>query len=276
MRYKAFITVAIALCFSMLTACSTVPKVGDGSLSYDDIKGSGLANNCPQLTETNMDSIAVEANRSYQLKGLCLQPETFLVKRSPLMKRQAGKFVDSKLLTRSSSTLDQISGDLQSDPSGNLTFIERGGFDFQPVTVQMPDGERVPLLFTMKGLVAKSQEAATKLSPATRLAGTFEVPPYRTSSFIDPKGRGLAVGYDAAVGIPVQADREKFARQNNKSFEVGQGQVVFQINRVNRATGEVAGQFESLQPSDTDFGAKEALAVKIRGQFYGRIEPAIA
>ena len=92
-------------------------------------------------------------------------------------------------------------------------------------------------------------------------------PPYRTSSFIDPKGRGLAVGYDAAVGIPIQADREKFSRQNNKSFDVDQGSIVFQVNRVNRGTGEISGSFESQQPSDTDFGSKEAMEVKILGQF---------
>ncbi|MGB3299715.1 MAG: photosystem II manganese-stabilizing polypeptide [Phormidesmis sp.] len=264
----------------MLTACSSKPTLNNGSLSYDDIKGSGLANSCPQIVGTSMDSIALENGQSYSLKALCLQPETFLVKREKPMtqqgKRQAGKFVTGKLLTRKSSTLDQIDGLLQSDTNGSFTFVEQGGFDFQPVTVQLPDGERVPLLFTIKGLVANTQEAIATLSPATRLAGTFDIPPYRTSSFIDPKGRGLAMGYDAAVGIPVQADREKFSRQNNKDFGVAQGHITLQINRVNRATGEVAGQFESQQPSDTDFGSKEPMTVKIQGQFYGRVEPKIA
>ncbi|MEO0771417.1 MAG: photosystem II manganese-stabilizing polypeptide, partial [Cyanobacteria bacterium J06649_4] len=157
-----------------------------------------------------------------------------------------------------------------------LTFVEQGGFDFQPVTLQIPNGERVPLLFTVKGLIANSKGAVSVLNPATRLAGTFDVPPYRTSSFIDPKGRGLAVGYDAAVGIPIQADREKFSRQNNKSFEVEQGSIVLKIDRVNKATGEISGSFESHQPSDTDFGSKEALPIKILGQFYSRIEPVMA
>ncbi|MEO0805529.1 MAG: photosystem II manganese-stabilizing polypeptide, partial [Cyanobacteria bacterium J06643_4] len=31
--------------------------------------------------------------------------------------------------------------------------------------------------------------------------------------------------------------------------------------------------FESQQPSDTDFGSKEAMPVKILGQFYSRVEP---
>lgn len=275
MKYRSLMTFFLVLCLGILTACSSSPKL-EGSLSYDDIKGSGLANSCPQLPETSMDSINIGADRSYQLKALCLQPQTFAVRRSALMKRQESKFVPSKLLTRESSTLDQISGSLKIGPDGNLTFVEQGGFDFQPITLQLPDGERVPLLFTVKGLVAKNQDAAASLSPSTRLVGTFEVPPYRTSSFIDPKGRGLTMGYDSAVGLPVQADREDFSRQNNKAFDIGQGHISLQVNRVNRATGEIAGWFESEQPSDSDFGSKEPMAVEIRGQFYGRIESEIA
>lgn len=279
MKYKLFIVTVLALTLSLLSACSSA-RIPVSDLSYDDIRNSGLANDCPTLTGTNMDSIPVDAGQTYRLKALCLQPTTFLVKDSPAIKRQSGKrqpgkFVEGKLLTRSSFTLDQISGDLQATSNGELAFVEQGGFDFQPVTLQIPSGERVPLLFTIKGLRANSQGAASALSPATRLTGDFDVPPYRTSSFIDPKGRGLAVGYDAAVGIPIQADREKFSRQNNKSFEVGQGSIVLKIDRVNKATGEISGSFESQQPSDTDFGSKEAMPVKILGQFYGRIESAV-
>ncbi|MEL7332127.1 MAG: photosystem II manganese-stabilizing polypeptide [Cyanobacteria bacterium J06560_2] len=271
MKYKLFIATVLALALGLLTACSSAKMPAD-AISYDDIRGSGLANNCPALTGTNMDSIPVDAGQTYRIKALCLQPETFLVKDSPAVKRQAGKFVEGKLLTRSSFTLDQISGDLQVNANGELAFVEQGGFDFQPVTLQIPNGDRVPLLFTVKGLVASSEGAVSALSPSTRFAGNFEVPPYRTASFIDPKGRGLAVGYDAAVGIPIQADRDKFSRQNNKSFEVGKGSIVFKIDRVNKATGEMSGSFESQQPSDTDFGSKEAMAVKILGQFYSRVE----
>ena len=225
MKTKAYIVTVLALFLGLLTACSG-PTIDSASLSYDDIKGSGIANTCPQLTGTNMDSIAIDAGQSYQIKALCLQPETFLVKEAASAKRQMkhkeAKFVTSKLLTRKSSTLDQVSGQLQFEPNGRFTFIEQGGFDFQPITVQRPDGKRVPLLFTVKGLVATTQEATTTISPSTRFSGNFDVPPYRTSSFIDPKGRGIEVGYDAAVGIPIQADRDKFSRQNNKSFEIEQ------------------------------------------------------
>ena len=276
MRYRTLIAVFLALCLSVLTACSNGSNMQGNSLSYDDIKGSGLANLCPQIPGTGLDSISIDGNQSYQLTELCLQPETFLVKRSPLMKRQESDFVITKPLTRESFTLDQVSGSLDVDSNGYVTFTEQGGFDFQPVTVQLPDGERVPLLFTVKGLVAKNQIAAANLSPTTHLMGTFQVPPYRTSSFIDPKGRGVAVGYDAAVGLPIQADSEELVRQNIKSFDIAQGRISLRINRVNRATGEIAGLFESEQPSDTEFGVKEPMDVKIQGQFYGRVEQDIA
>ena len=276
MIFRTLMVACLVFCFGVLTACSSGPTVGDGSLSYDEIKGSGLANLCPQLPETSLDSIAMDANQSYQLTELCLEPTAFLVKQSPLMKRQESKYVPTKLLTRASFTLDQVNGSLTVGSDGNVTFAEQGGFDFQPVTVQLPDGERVPLLFTVKGLVAKNQDASSSLSPFTQLVGTFQVPSYRTSGFIDPKGRGLAVGYDAAVGLPIQADSEEFARQNIKSFEMGQGRMSMKINRINRVPGEIAGLFESEQPSDTDFGSKEAMGVKIQGRFYGRIESEIA
>jgi photosystem II oxygen-evolving enhancer protein 1 len=275
MKQRALISIFLAICFGLMTACSSGPRVNNGSLSYDDIRGSGLANNCPELSANSFGTIAMEANQNYQLRALCLQPQAFMVKRSPLMKRQEETFENTKLLTRASYTLDQVSGSLKVGADGKITFVEQGGFDFQPVTVQLSDGERVPLLFTVKGMVAQSPEASGRLGPASRLEGVFQVPPYRTSSFVDPKGRGLAVGYDAAVGLPIKADSEDFVRQNIKSFEVGEGRVVLQINQVNQATGEIAGLFESIQPSDTEFGVKQPLDVKIKGRFYGRIEPEI-
>ena len=83
-----------------------------------------------------------------------------------------------------------------------MTFIEKSGFDFQPVTVQLPDGERVPMLFTIKGLVAQTPTGMNSINPSTQFVGTFQVPAYRTAGFLDPKGRGVMVGYDAAVGLP--------------------------------------------------------------------------
>ena len=276
MRYRTFVALALALCLGLLTACGGGSQVGDGALSYEQIKGSGLANLCPQIDETRRDAIAIAPNQAYTLKELCLEPKVFLVKQTPLVKRQETKFVPSKMLTRASYTLDQISGSLKANPDGRLDFIEQGGFDFQPVTVQLPDGERVPLLFTIKGLVAKTTTNTLSIDPLTRFEGTFQVPSYRTAGFLDPKGRGLAVGYDAAVGLPSQADREDFQRSNIKVFDMGQGTLTLQVNRVDQRTGEISGLFESIQPSDTDFGAKDPVDVKVQGIFYGRLESELA
>lgn len=49
----------------------------------------------------------------------------------------------------------QISGQFNVDGSGNVNFVEEDGMDYAAVTVQLPGGERVPFLFTIKELVAK-------------------------------------------------------------------------------------------------------------------------
>jgi photosystem II oxygen-evolving enhancer protein 1 len=45
------------------------------------------------------------------------------------------------------------------------------------------------------------------------------------------------------------------------------------VAKVDNTSGEIAGTFESEQPSDTDLGAGEPKEVKIRGLFYARVEP---
>ncbi len=41
--------------------------------------------------------------------------------------------------------------------------------------------------------------------------------------------------------------------------------------QVNPSTGEVAGVFESVQPSDTDMGAKVPKQVMVQGLWYGQL-----
>ncbi|MBE9138370.1 photosystem II manganese-stabilizing polypeptide [Nodosilinea sp. LEGE 07088] len=280
MRYRTLVAVVLALCLGLITACSGSPRAGDQALSYDQIKGSGLANLCPQISETRRDAIAIAPNQSYTLEEMCLQPTAFLVKQEPLVKRasasQATQFMPTKPLTRASFSIDQVSGVLKADADGRLTFMEQSGFDFQPITVQLPDGERVPLLFSIKGLVAQTLEAAKSINPLTQFSGTFQVPAYRTAGFLDPKGRGVMVGYDAAVGLPPQADSKEFQRSNTKVFEVDEGTLTLRVERVDQGTGEIAGVFESIQPSDTDFGAKDPMDVKIQGVFYARLNSEMA
>ena len=49
----------------------------------------------------------------------------------------------------------QISGSFKVDASGNVEFVEEDGIDYAAVTVQLPGGERVPFLFTVKELVVR-------------------------------------------------------------------------------------------------------------------------
>ncbi|MEB3337516.1 MAG: photosystem II manganese-stabilizing polypeptide [Leptolyngbyaceae bacterium] len=275
MRYRALIVTFLALCLGVLTTFSDGARAaGRESLTYDQIIGTGLANTCPQLSETTRGVIPIDSSKAYTLTGLCLQPTEFFVREETVNKRAKAEFVPAQLVTRATSSIDAVEGQLQPAADGSLKFIEQDGFDFQPITVQLPGRERVPFLFSIKGLVAQSQPGANSISTSTDFEGTFRVPSYRTSNFLDPKGRGLTTGYDNAVALPAQADSEELVKENVKQFDVGKGTISLQVAKVDNMTGEIAGTFESEQPSETDMGSREPRDVKIRGLFYGRVEPA--
>ena len=274
MRYRALIVAFLALCLGLITACSDAPSTSSRDLlTYEQIRGTGLANKCPKLTETSRGSIPVDSSQSYVLKELCLEPTNYFIKEEPANKRQEAEFIAGKLLTRYTSTIDQVQGDIKVNPDKSLTFVEKDGLDFQATTVQLPGGERVPFLFTIKNLVAKSQPGLTSINTSTDFEGEFKVPSYRGAAFLDPKGRGVVSGYDNAVALPAQADKKNLTRTNVKRAEVLQGKISLSVAKVDSATGEIAGTFQSDQPSDTDLGAGEPKEVKIRGLFYGRVEP---
>lgn len=276
MRYRTLIVTLLALCLGILTACSGGPTSESGSrdlLTYDQIRGTGLANKCPLMAETTRGSIPIESSQSYRIVDLCLEPTTFFVKEEPANKRQKAEFIAGKLLTRNTSSIDQVQGKLQVNEDGSLTFVEQDGLDFQAITVQMPGGERVPFLFTIKDLVAQTQPGLSSINTSTDFEGEFKVPSYRGAAFLDPKGRGVVSGYDAAVALPAGADSEELTRANVKQAETLNGRISLQIAKVDSNTGELAGTFLSEQPSDTDLGAGEAKEVKIKGLFYARIEP---
>jgi photosystem II oxygen-evolving enhancer protein 1 len=44
------------------------------------------------------------------------------------------------------------------------------------------------------------------------------------------------------------------------------------ITKVDPSTGEFAGVFTAIQPSDTDMGTKAVVDVKITGELFGRLE----
>lgn len=276
MRYRALIVTLLACCFSLLTACAdSSVAMSREALTYEQIRGTGLANTCPQLQETGRGSIPIDPDKSYTLTGLCLQPTSVFVKEESSNKRQKAEFVPGKVMTRYTSSIDAVQGSLTVNQDKSLTFKEEDGMDFQAVTVQLPGGERVPFLFTIKSLVATTQPGLTSVNSATDFEGVFRVPSYRTSNFLDPKGRGLTTGYDNAVALPAQADSEELRKENVKQFQLDKGKISLQVAKVDNATGEIAGTFESEQPSETDMGSREPSEVKIRGLFYARIEPTV-
>ena len=275
MKYRTLIVTLLALCLGILTACSGSPTSDGGRdvLTYDQIRGTGLANKCPLMAETTRGTIPIESSQSYRIVDLCLEPTTFFVKEEPANKRQKAEFIAGKLLTRNTSSIDQVQGKLQVNEDSSLTFVEQDGLDFQAITVQMPGGERVPFLFTIKELVAQTQPGLSSINTSTDFEGEFKVPSYRGAAFLDPKGRGVVSGYDNAVALPAQADDEELTRANVKQAKTLNGRISLQIAKVDSNTGELAGTFQSEQPSDTDLGAGDPKEVKIRGLFYARVEP---
>jgi photosystem II oxygen-evolving enhancer protein 1 len=273
MRYRALIVAFLALCLGLITACSDAPTSSTRDLlTYEQIRGTGLANKCPQLAETSRGSIPLDTSKSYAIKELCLEPTNYFVKEEPANKRQKAEFVAGKLLTRYTSTIDQVQGDIKINSDNSLTFVETDGLDFQAITVKLPGGELVPFLFTIKNLVAQTQPNLTSINTSTDFEGTFKVPSYRGAAFLDPKGRGVVSGYDNAVALPAQADDDDLTRTNVKRAEILSGKISLQVAKIDSSTGEIAGTFQSEQPSDTDLGAGEPKEVKIRGLFYGRVE----
>ncbi|MFN9692458.1 MAG: photosystem II manganese-stabilizing polypeptide [Synechococcaceae cyanobacterium] len=268
MRFRPLLAVVLALCLTLVTACSGGAKAVDrANLTYEDIHNTGLANSCPTLPYSARGTIALDPSASYQLREICLHPSEVFVKGEPANKRQEAQFVQGKILTRFTSALDQVYGDLKVD-GDKLTFTELGGIDFQPITVLLPGGEEVPFTFSSKELVAES--SGTSFSTSTDFSGSFRAPSYRTSNFLDPTGRGLTTGYSSAVGLVPAGD--EFSGETIKRYVDGTGNLQLSITKVDSATGEFAGVFTAIQPSDTDMGTKEAVDVKITGELYGRLE----
>jgi photosystem II oxygen-evolving enhancer protein 1 len=275
MKYRALIVAFLAMFLGLLTACSDGSAVAADreQLTYDEILGTGLANKCPQISEFTRGTIPIEANTNYTLADLCLEPQEYFVKEEPKNKRQEAEFVPGKLLTRETTSLEQITGTLKADSNGVLTFTEEEGIDFQPITVQIPGGEQFPFFFTMKSFSGKTEPGFTSINSSVDFEGAYKVPSYRGAGFLDPKGRGVYTGYDNAVALPASGDEKEYSRANIKETSSGNGIMSLQVTKVDGATGEIAGVFESEQPSDTDLGARDAVDIKIRGIFYARVQP---
>ncbi len=181
MRFRALLVAFLALCLGVLTACSDAPSavLNRNELTYDEILNTGLANKCPQISEFTRGTLPLERGESYVVTDLCLEPQEYFVKGEPVNKREAATFIPGKLLTRDTTSLEQMTASLTVGEDGVLTLKEEDGIDFQPVTVQLPGGERVPLFFTIKGFTGKTEAGFNSINSSTDFEGDFKVPSYR-------------------------------------------------------------------------------------------------
>jgi len=237
-------------------------------LSYLQVKGTGLANRCPEVKGED----AITPKSGQKLVDMCIEPKAWAVEEEVGSKGATEKkFVTSKVMTRQTYTLDGIEGTLTGNP---ITFSEKEGIDYAATTVQLPGGERVPFLFTVKDLVAQGNGGSFK--PGFQMGGSFKTPSYRTGLFLDPKGRGGTTGYDMAVALPGLQSGEKgddalFA-ENNKTFDITTGKIEFEVNKVNAEEQEIGGVFVATQLSDTDMGSKVPKKVLTKGIFFARVD----
>lgn len=174
-----------------------------------EVKGTGTANQCPSIVG-GVDGFKFKPGK-YNAKKFCLEPTSFTVKAEGPNKNSPPEFQQTKLMTRLTYTLDEVEGPFEVNSDGTIKFVEKDGFDYAAVTVQLPGGERVPFLFSIKQLVATGTPE--------KFGGEVLVPSYRGSSFLDPKGRGGSTGYDSAVGLPAggRGDLEDLEKENIKN-----------------------------------------------------------
>merc|ERR1712146_675997 len=142
------------------------------------VKGSGLANTCPVIESGSTNLRDLPAG-DYTFDKFCIEPTSFKVKAESQFKGGDAEFLDTKLMTRLTYTLDDMSGKMKIGGDGKVSFVEEDGIDYAPTTVQLPGGERVPFLLTVKQLNANGS--------LDNFGGEFNVPSYRGSSFLDPK-----------------------------------------------------------------------------------------
>ena len=242
------------------------------SLTYEQIKGTGLANTCPVVEKGGGAALSISGGK-YKIDDFCLEPTSFQILEEKLTKTGlVTEAVNTKVTTRQTYVLTGIDGDL-SNEGGKLTFTERDGIDYAATTVQLPGGERVPFLFTVKNLVAKADSSVNSIEPGLKLAGSFTVPSYRTGLFLDPKGRGMVTGYDQAVALPAMqaGGDEGMFKENNKKFDVLQGSIELKVTSVNSELGEIGGVFVHKQPSDTDLGSKVPKELLLKGGWFATV-----
>lgn len=79
---KQAITGAIASIFAMGSLnlpAQALTKSDVLSLSYEQVKGSGLANRCPSVAAGGKQEITVNGGKKYKVTDLCLEPTSWQV-----------------------------------------------------------------------------------------------------------------------------------------------------------------------------------------------------
>lgn len=78
------------------------------SLTYLQVKGSGIANTCPVI-EGGSTNVKDLKPGTYKLEKFCMEPTSFTVKEESQFKGGDTDFVKTKLMTRLTYTLDEVS-----------------------------------------------------------------------------------------------------------------------------------------------------------------------
>ncbi|MBK17081.1 MAG: Photosystem II manganese-stabilizing polypeptide [Prochlorococcus sp. SP3034] len=262
MRIRSFLALVITFCLTLgFIPEKTYAFSERGNAQFTDVVNTGKANDCPEIDSSLNGTISLSNGDS--LKGICMHPTEVYVK-IPGSKRQKADFVSTKIISpRNNTTVTEIYGDIDSGK-----FKEKGGIDFQLITVLTPGGLEVPFAFSAKELTTS---VPSSIEPGTELSGSTFTPNYRTGDFLDPKARAANTGVEYAQGLlALGGDDEELAKENIKVDVNGTGTIKLSITSVDSDTDEFSGTFEAVQPSDTDMGSKDPLDVKITGLLYGR------
>lgn len=77
-------------------------------LTYLQVKGSGIANTCPVIDGGSSDLKELKPG-SYRLSAFCMEPTSFTVKEESEKKGGKPEFTKTKLMTRLTYTLAEVS-----------------------------------------------------------------------------------------------------------------------------------------------------------------------
>merc|ERR1719362_2151539 len=130
-----------AAIFGATLPAQAITKSELNQLSYLQVKGTGLANRCSEVV--GEDTITPKSGD--RLVDMCIEPKAWAVEEE-IGKggKTEKKFVNSKVMTRQTYTLEGIQGSLKTD-GGNIVFNEEEGIDSAPTTVQLPGGGEGPV-----------------------------------------------------------------------------------------------------------------------------------